>query len=636
MFVMRNMAIRHKLILIIMLTCVAALLLAGTALVVWQWTSLRQTMVKNLSTQAEMIAENCKAALTFEDTKDAEETLKALHIETSIVFACIHDSSGEGFAHYYRYDTDKSIHPSEFQEDGYIFGDGYLTVFKRVVLVCEVIGTVCIRSYLQPMYVMLRHNIETVIVVLSLASLLAYFVSSRVQRVISGPILKLAESATRIGKGELSYRVKIQSKDELGHLAQSFNDMTVKLEESHRHLEEKVQERTSELTSANENLEAEIAERKRAEERLKQAAEEWATTFNSITDLVSIHDKDFKLVRANEAFADTYKMKPEELIGKTCYEIVHGTKEPPAECPHKQTLDTKEPHRAEFFDARLGVYLEVSVSPIFDEKGEVIGSVHIAKDITKRKQAEERQAQLLEDVESTNQELKDFAYVISHDLKAPLRGIGILSEWLSTESADKLDEEGREQMNLLLNRVGRMSNLIDGVLQYSRVGRVKEEVVQVNLNELLEEVIDMVAPPENIEITVENELPVIGCEETRIIQVFENLLSNAIKFMDKPQGQVKIGCVEEDGFWKFSVSDNGPGIEEEHFERIFQMFQTLSSRDEFESTGVGLTVVKKIVKLYGGKIWVESKPGEGSTFLFTLPKQEMGVKDAKLEANIAR
>jgi len=634
---MRNMAIRHKLILIIMLTCIFALLLAGTAFIVWQWTSLRRHMVRDLSTSTKIIADNCKAALTFEDTKDAEEALQSLHVQPSIVYAGIHDSSDEDFAHYYRYDVDKSIHPSEFQEEGYIFGDGYLTVFERIILDGEVIGTVCIRSDLQPMYVMLRHNIETVIVVLSLASLLAYFVSSRVQRVISGPILKLAESATRIGKGELSYRVKIQSKDELGHLAQSFNDMTAKLEESHRHLEEKVQERTSELTSANEKLEAEIAERKRAEERLKQAAEEWATTFNSITDLVSIHDKDFKLVRANEAFADTFKMKPEELIGKTCYEIVHGTKEPPAECPHKQTLDTKEPHRAEFFDARLGVYLEVSVSPIFDEKGEVIGSVHIAKDITKRKQAEERQAKLLEEVESINQELKDFAYVISHDLKAPLRGIGILSEWLSTESADKLDEEGREQMNLLLSRVGRMSNLIDGVLQYSRVGRVKEEVVRVNLNELIKEVvIDMVAPPENIEITVENELPVIECEETRIIQVFENLLSNAVKFMDKPQGQVKIGCVEEDGFWKFSVSDNGPGIEEKHFERIFQMFQTLSSRDEFESTGVGLTVVKKIVKLYGGKIWVESKPGEGSTFFFTLSKQEMGVKDAKLEANIAR
>jgi len=209
-----------------------------------------------------------------------------------------------------------------------------------------------------------------------------------------------------------------------------------------------------------------------------------------------------------------------------------------------------------------------------------------------------------------------------------------LVNWITTDYADKLDEKGGEQMNLLSDRVDRMHNLIEGVLQYSRVGRVKEEKTNVNLNELVPDVIDTVAPPENISITVENELPVVECEETRIIQVFQNLLSNAVKYMDKPKGQIKVGCVEDDDFWKFSVADNGPGIEEKHFERIFQIFQTLSPRDEYESTGVGLSVVKKIVELYGGKVWVESKPGEGSTFFFALPKQEMGVKDAKYEADI--
>jgi signal transduction histidine kinase len=173
------------------------------------------------------------------------------------------------------------------------------------------------------------------------------------------------------------------------------------------------------------------------------------------------------------------------------------------------------------------------------------------------------------------------------------------------------------------------------VLKYSRVGRIKEELVEVNLNELVVDVIDMVAPPDSISITIEEELPVIECEKTRIMQVFENLLSNAVKYMDKPQGKIKVGCVEDDGFWKFSVADNGKGIEEKHFERIFKIFQTLSSRDEFESTGVGLTVAKKVVELYGGKIWVESEPGAGSTFFFTLPKKDSEVKDAKLEAHTA-
>jgi signal transduction histidine kinase len=195
-----------------------------------------------------------------------------------------------------------------------------------------------------------------------------------------------------------------------------------------------------------------------------------------------------------------------------------------------------------------------------------------------------------------------------------------LTDWISTDYADKLDDNGKEQMNLLMRRANRMYNLIDGILQYSRVGHVEEEKVVVNLNELVAEAIDMIAPPENITITIENELPTIECEQTRIMQVFQNLLSNAVKYMDKPQGQIKVGCVEEDGFWEFYVADNGPGIEEKYFEKIFQLFQTLAPRDESESTGIGLTIIKKIVEMYGGKTWVQSKVGSGSTFFFTLPK----------------
>ena len=127
-----------------------------------------------------------------------------------------------------------------------------------------------------------------------------------------------------------------------------------------------------------------------------------------------------------------------------------------------------------------------------------------------------------------------------------------------------------------------------------------------------------------LEITIENKLPIIMCEKTQIIQVFQNLLSNAIKYMDKPQGQIKVGCVEENGFWKFVVTDNGPGIEQKYFKRIFKIFQTLSPRDRDDSTGIGLSIVKKIVELNAGKVWVESEFGKGSTFFFTLPKQLMG------------
>lgn len=246
--------------------------------------------------------------------------------------------------------------------------------------------------------------------------------------------------------------------------------------------------------------------------------------------------------------------------------------------------------------------------------------VSIMRDISERKLAEEQKARLMDELESANEELRSFAYVVSHDLKAPLRAIGALANWLSTDYAEKFDDEGKEHMRLLVNRVHRMGNLIDGILEYSRVGRVKEDLVGVNVGEVVHEVIDLIAPPANVTISIENPLPTVVAERIRIQQIFQNLLSNAIKYMDKPRGEIRIGCSAEGGEWKFSVSDNGPGIEPRHFDKIFQLFQTLAPRDRIESTGVGLALVKKIVEMYGGDIWLESTPGVGSTFYFTLPQ----------------
>ena len=277
--------------------------------------------------------------------------------------------------------------------------------------------------------------------------------------------------------------------------------------------------------------------------------------------------------------------------------------------------------------------LEQMVKERTDELTET--NEHLKQEITEREEAERRQAELIEKVDNINKELKDFASIVSHDLKAPLRGIKSLATWILDDCSDNLGEQANEQMNLLLGRVERMYNLIEGVLQYSRAGRTEEKIVQVNLDDFIPEAIDMLVPPENISITIENTMPVIECAETHVMQLFQNLLSNAIKYMDKPQGQIKVGCVEEDGFWKFSIADNGPGIEEKHFEKIFRMFQALSVSEDFEGTGVGLTIAKKIVELYGGHIWVESEIAKGSTFFFTLPMQKMGVINAELEANIA-
>ncbi len=234
-------------------------------------------------------------------------------------------------------------------------------------------------------------------------------------------------------------------------------------------------------------------------------------------------------------------------------------------------------------------------------------------------QSQARQAELVHELKSANEELASFAYVASHDLKAPLRAIASLAQWISADQAAKFDDEGREQMTLLLGRVKRMDRLIDGILQYSRVGRVKEARGRVDLNALVAETVDLLAPPAHIGVEV-GPLPTIVIERTRAQQVFQNLIGNAIQYLDKPQGTIRVDCRADGGDWHFRVQDNGPGIEQRHFDRIFQMFQSLTARDKKESTGIGLTLVKKIVEMHGGRIWLESKMGAGSTFHFTLAR----------------
>jgi two-component system sensor histidine kinase/response regulator len=244
----------------------------------------------------------------------------------------------------------------------------------------------------------------------------------------------------------------------------------------------------------------------------------------------------------------------------------------------------------------------------------------LKQEIEERK-AFEKALQISHDkLTAVNQELEDFAYIVSHDLKAPLRSISQLAGWLIQDYVHAFDQEGQMMVELLINRTKRMADLIDGILQYSRVGRIKGKTEAVDLNILVNQVIEMVITSDHIQVTIDSPLPVIEGEKIRLAQIFQNLIGNALKFMDKEKGEINIGYVEENGFWKFRVADNGPGIEGKYFDKIFQIFQTLTPRDIMESTGVGLTIVKKIIGLYGGRVWVESEPGKGSTFYFILPK----------------
>ncbi len=226
-----------------------------------------------------------------------------------------------------------------------------------------------------------------------------------------------------------------------------------------------------------------------------------------------------------------------------------------------------------------------------------------------------------EELSYANKELKNFAYIVSHDLKAPLRAVGSLTDWLVTDYSDKLGDEGKEYLHLIKMRINRLNNLIEGILQYSRAGKRMARIVPVDLNQTVDEAIFLLNPPEHFEIQIQENLPTILSDSTKMRQVFQNLISNAIKYNDKKIGKLNIGFEEKADCLYFFVADNGPGIESKYHDKIFDIFQTLHARDDVESTGVGLTVVKKIIEGSQGNIWLTSKITEGTTFYFSFPSK---------------
>lgn len=272
-------------------------------------------------------------------------------------------------------------------------------------------------------------------------------------------------------------------------------------------------------------------------------------------------------------------------------------------------------------------FWNVVYQPLRDAEGKVYGIMSHAVEVTEQvrsrqeieKKAEEL-AHLTQALKRSNQDLDQFAYVTSHDLKAPLRAIANLSEWIEEDLDEQLSEDSREHLHLMRKRVHRMGALIDGILQYSRAGRV-QQIETVNVAILLSDLIEFLAPPPNIMITIEPGIPTLKTEKIPLEQVFMNLLSNAIKYVQGSEPKIQISVKNSGKYYQFTVTDNGFGIAPEFYNKIWGIFQRLEARDKVEGTGVGLSIVKKIVESRGGRVWVESELGAGAKFCFTWSKQ---------------
>ncbi len=287
----------------------------------------------------------------------------------------------------------------------------------------------------------------------------------------------------------------------------------------------------------------------------------------------------------------------------------------------------------EFVDDDTGrpvlTYLNVVYQPLKDASNSVTGILTHSVDVTAQVRAvQELEAKAIElerlanALERSNEELDQFAYVASHDLKAPLRGIANLAQWIEEDAGALLPNEPREHIRMLQGRVRRMEALINGILSYSRAGRVRSTPEEVDTGELVKEVIDMLSSDVSIHVEMQGSFPVVITERIPLQQVFLNLVSNAVKFTAayRGDGRVLVECTSVgNGQVSFRVSDNGPGIATEYHERIWAIFQTLEARDKVEGTGIGLSVVKKVVESRSGTVQLVSEAGEGTTFSFTWP-----------------
>jgi PAS domain S-box-containing protein len=385
-------------------------------------------------------------------------------------------------------------------------------------------------------------------------------------------------------------------------------------------------------------VEQELTERKRSQAALQESEERFRTMADSAPVLLWMSGTDGLCNFFNQSWLTFGGRTLEQEMGNGWTQGVHPDDFQRCLDTYMTAFHVRENFQMEYRLLRAdGEYRWVldTGRPRFTPDGTFAGYIGSCVDISERKKAEEDLlaraeelarlsgilAQTNTDLEKRNKELDQFAYIVSHDLKAPLRAIANLSTWIEEDIEDKLDPETRRNMDLLRGRVHRMEALINALLQYSRVGRVSKPPELVNVATLLTNIIGSLAAPPTFTITIEPEMPTLFTGRLLLEQVFANLLSNCIKHHPRSEGNVTISVQNRETCYEFAVADDGNGIAPQYHEKVFVMFQTLEARDKVENTGVGLAIVKKIIEQQGGTIWLKSQLGQGATFYFTWPKQ---------------
>ncbi|MHB0996171.1 MAG: ATP-binding protein [Elusimicrobiales bacterium] len=427
------------------------------------------------------------------------------------------------------------------------------------------------------------------LLVLALAiSAAALAISALFTRMLLTQVAFLREGMRKVRDGDYNFSVPVVTHDELGEVAVSFNKLSRGL---------------SETTVSKQYLDS---------------------ILESMPDPLLITDEHGAVIKANKAAAEFsgYTFLPSENVN--IKEILEPQAEGAADPLSMLAWSGQIKELDLWLRARSGARLPVMLSAALTGTEGRRQVVAVIKDMTQHKESEARLAQYLKEVETVNSELDAFAHTVSHDLKEPLRGIEMFSGMLLTDYAPKMDPQAGDYLRRVVKASGRMRRLIDDLLSYARVSRVRNPYETASTAKLAEEAAAGLAPlieERKAAVRIPATLPELFCDPVKVRQLFQNLISNALKYNDKPVPEVELAA-ERFGeyYWKFSVRDNGIGIPAQYFEEIFKMFKRLHSRQEYGGgTGAGLAIVKKIVEEHSGKVWVESAEGNGSVFYILIP-----------------
>ncbi|MEW6087186.1 MAG: ATP-binding protein [bacterium] len=452
-------------------------------------------------------------------------------------------------------------------------------------------------------FMILPHSLRNIIILISVFIFLAGAqISLFLSHNITKPIKQLVSITFDVATGNFSKRAEIISRDEIGLLSKSFNIMT-------------------------ENL-----------EKITVSKDYFDSIIKNMSDILIVTDKDLKIRTVNKAGIEFFGYGMDEITGRPLFDLIE--KNELSDSANAVIVTSDEFKNFELNIKRKGKKSApclFSTSAVKNNKGKTQYFICTAKDITARKKAEEELREYTKKVEYINRELDTYTYIVSHDLKEPLRSINAFSKFIQDDYADKLDESGRDYLERIKINSIRIQSIVEDFLEFSNIERKIINFDDVDVNKIMDDIKltwDEKIKSKNGELKISGKMPVIFCDRAGLTDVFAHLISNAVKFADKDTVKIEIGGVKENGFYKFYVKDNGPGIEEKYFEKIFRIFQRLIRREEKRGTGVGLAIAKKIIEIHKGRIWVESKVGEGAVFYFTIPENRHIILNSKRAGEI--